>query len=450
MNAKADVLIVTVTKVESQAVLELFKEVSGNAPQPKPIGDRVYHDLGEINRTRVFMGLSEMGSGGLGASQQAVEKGIAALKPSSVIMVGIAFGVNEEKQAIGDVLVSQQLRLYELQRVGRVGTNKIILRGDKPHASTWLLNYLKSADLYLGESKPKVRFGVVLTGEKLVDNVDYRDELKTFEPEAIGGEMEGAGLYVACQDGKVDWILVKAICDWADGHKATDEDQRQHLAARNAASFVLHALQMAPLKPEPAPTLERQRAKIQPSTSRPRRTPNKVRSEEMPASVQQPLIGETGDLSREAVRTPENEKPPILNPYDYTHPVTKARFYGRQRELERLTSVILAGKSVVIYGLQRMGKTSLVEEALELAKDQIASRFVVLPIDMFISYTNLNSYFDLFVTILDALWENLGRTDYAAYKDAQRHYIRRHSDLAELQRGFIDLLSIVAKVLAIL
>jgi hypothetical protein len=86
---------------------------------------------------------------------------------------------------------------------------------------------------------------VVLTGEKLVDNIDFRDQLRSFEPEAIGGEMEGAGLYVACQDKKVDWILVKAICDWADGNKAQDKDVRQQTAAQNAAAFVLEALQIA-------------------------------------------------------------------------------------------------------------------------------------------------------------------------------------------------------------
>jgi hypothetical protein len=59
--------------------------------------------------------------------------------------------------------------------------------------------------------------------------------------------MEGAGLYVACQDQKVDWILVKAICDWADGHKAQDKDARQQTAAANAAAFVLYALQFAPV-----------------------------------------------------------------------------------------------------------------------------------------------------------------------------------------------------------
>jgi hypothetical protein len=35
--------------------------------------------------------------------------------------------------------------------------------------------------------------------------------------------------------------LVKAICDWADG---TKNDNVQSQAARNAAQFVLHVLQL--------------------------------------------------------------------------------------------------------------------------------------------------------------------------------------------------------------
>ena len=108
---------------------------------------------------------------------------------------------------------------------------------------SWLLNHLKSAEL-LWEGA-RVRFGLVLSGEKLVDNLDFRQQLKGFASEAIGGEMEGAGLYVACQDKKVDWMLVKGICDWADGHKAQDKDARQQTAAHNATAFVLHALQFA-------------------------------------------------------------------------------------------------------------------------------------------------------------------------------------------------------------
>ncbi len=162
------------------------------------------------------------------------------VRPSAVIMVGIAFGLNEQKQAIGDVLVAKQLWLYDLRRIGK---DQIIPRGDKPHASTKLINRFQNA--YLHWKGAKVHFGLVLTGAALVDNVDYRDQLKQFELEAIGGEMEGEGLYVVCQDAHVDWILVKAICDWADGNKAQDKDERQQLAADNAAQFVFQALKLA-------------------------------------------------------------------------------------------------------------------------------------------------------------------------------------------------------------
>jgi nucleoside phosphorylase len=80
--------------------------------------------------------------------------------------------------------------LYELQRIGA----EIHLRGDKPHASTNLLSRLRNADLLWDGAK--VRFDLVLSGQKLVDDIDFWDQLRGFEPEAIGGEMEGAGLYV--------------------------------------------------------------------------------------------------------------------------------------------------------------------------------------------------------------------------------------------------------------
>jgi len=249
-TATADILIVTVTPTESRAVLQAFEKTTHKKANSVTVGDRVYRDLGIINGAKVFMALSEMGAGGLGASQQAVQKAITSLQPHAVIMVGIAFGVNEDKQKIGDVLVSKQLMLYESQRIG---VGEIVSRGDRAHSSTRLFNYLNNA--HLDWELAKVRFGLVLTGEKLVDNLDYRESLKKLETEAIGGEMEGAGLYVSCQDAKVDWILVKAICDWADGNKEQDRDQRQQLAADNAAAFVLFALQHAPL-PRLTATLE--------------------------------------------------------------------------------------------------------------------------------------------------------------------------------------------------
>lgn len=239
--SEADVLIVTVTKVESRAIMEAFK-TEGDRAVPQSIGNRVYFNLGTVNGARVFLTQSEMGTEGLGAALLATTQSIEALSPLAIVMVGIAFGVDEEKQAIGDILVAKQLRLYDLQRVGthEDGKPKMIWRGDKPAASPWLVNLFKGFDLLWKGTE--VHFGTVLTGEKLVDNLDFREQLRHVEEEAIGGEMEGAGLYAACQTKKVDWILIKGICDWADGHKSKDKKNRQQIAATNAAEFVLGGL----------------------------------------------------------------------------------------------------------------------------------------------------------------------------------------------------------------
>ena len=256
------ILIITVNDLEIQAVVTAFETAAEQKARVFTKGDRTYQDLGIVNDSQVFMAISEMGSQGLGASHQTTQKAIAALRPHAVFAVGIAFGIDEKKRQIGDILVSQQLMLYELQRVGQKESvlswlirflkpeqsvkARIILRGDRPHGSDALISFLKNTK-QSWQKDVGVHFGLVLSGEKLVDNLDYRDSLKKLEPEAIGGEMEGTGVYVSCQDAKVNWIVVKAICDWADGNKGQDKTQRQSLAAKNAADFIVHALQQTTL-----------------------------------------------------------------------------------------------------------------------------------------------------------------------------------------------------------
>jgi len=91
-------------------------------------------------------------------------------------------------------------------------------RGDKVSASPRLLQRFRNARLDWQTANDY--FGLVLSGEKLIDDEEFVRELLSREPEAIGGEMEGEGLYVSCLTAKKDWILVKAVCDWADGRRA--------------------------------------------------------------------------------------------------------------------------------------------------------------------------------------------------------------------------------------
>ena len=263
VSLQADVLLVTVTEVETQAILHVFTDKYQHNYKRQFIGTKTYYELGTVNDARIFLVQSEMGVSGPGSSLLTVYEGIQALGPSSIIMVGIAFGVDPDKQRIGDVLVSQQLRDYDLQRYGTAcdGTPAIISRGDRVTASAKLLDRFRSGSLdwpsRRGGWGKQVYFGTILSGETLVDNIDYRDQLRALEPEAIGGEMEGVGLYAAAQNAKVDWIIVKAICDWADGNKSDEKmvvinngkrrtrnrkDQNQRRAAFFAAQFTMHVL----------------------------------------------------------------------------------------------------------------------------------------------------------------------------------------------------------------
>ncbi|MBV9231432.1 MAG: hypothetical protein JOZ18_19140 [Chloroflexi bacterium] len=234
-----DILLVTATEIEARAVLDCCPG-SGSFI----IDKKTYYDLGVIGDAKTCMVQSEMGSDGLGGSRFTVQEGIRALSPSAVIMVGIAFGVDAEKQHIGDILVSRQLVPYDPQRVSSDANGKptIYMRGDRVSAPLRLLDRFK-VGLKTWQEPPYVQLGLILSGMKLIDNLNYRDQLRQSEPEAIGGEMEGVGLYEAAQHYNVDWILVKGICDWADGNKHQDKDIRQKEAATNAIRFTLHVLQ---------------------------------------------------------------------------------------------------------------------------------------------------------------------------------------------------------------
>ncbi len=123
---------------------------------------------------------------------------------------------------------------------------QIFLRGDLVSAPVHPLDKFRTGAKDWSEPA-SIHFGLILSGDELVNNRAYRDQLHRLEPEAIGGEMEGAGLYAAAQRRKVDWLLVKAICDWADGNK---EDTHQQQAANNAARFAFHVIEQGGFKRE--------------------------------------------------------------------------------------------------------------------------------------------------------------------------------------------------------
>ena len=229
----ADVLLITVTDVEAQAIFDLFPNKS-----QRPINGKIYYDLGSVGTARTFM--VQCTGPGPTPARICIEEGIQALSPPIVIMVGIAFGLRPEKQHIGDILVSRQIEDYDQQKIGTDsnGHQEIYARGDRVRASERLLNRFKAGQ-HEWQAPPDIHFGLILSGSKVVSHKGFRDELLRVAPEAIGGEMEGTSLYEVWKRIHIEWVLVKAICDWADDEK---NDAYQTLAAKNAARFVIQVV----------------------------------------------------------------------------------------------------------------------------------------------------------------------------------------------------------------
>lgn len=234
-------LIVTATERETKSLHNVMPEVI----QRVVVGDNTYY-LGQIGFYNVVnVQCLQMGSLAPGGSSQTIT---AALQEwngiKAVIMVGICFGFDEDKQQIGDVIVSKSITNYETRRMGK---DHEIPRGGTYQADTCLVNAFNNLvltweNIGIDGAKKKLIIGNYVSGEQLVDNEDVREKLRLENPEAKAGEMEGNGLVASCGSFRKPWILVKAICDFADGNKSEEKEKKQLIAAASSVSCCVAAL----------------------------------------------------------------------------------------------------------------------------------------------------------------------------------------------------------------
>lgn len=239
-NTKNIILIVTATDLETNALHETLKPINGLNNIIRVFeGDLTYY-FGILGNYLVVHVQSSMGALSRDSSIMTVSTAIEKTKAKIVIMVGIAFGVDEVSQKIGDVLISESVIPYNTKRVGKKDT---IQRGIEAPSSKILLNRFKnikqSWEYFISDD---IRGDLIpcrlLSGEELIDNLNHRNKLIKQNPDSKGGEMEGAGIYAAC-DGKAEWIIVKGICDFADGKKGKNKRERQTIAIKSAISVCM-------------------------------------------------------------------------------------------------------------------------------------------------------------------------------------------------------------------
>ena len=247
-NDERPIVLITFNPHETREVVNRF--CPSSKPQAITRDGIPYYSLGRCGGSDILLTVSRQS---VTRACAAAEDAIDHWNPQALIGVGIAFGVNPAQQDYGDVLVSESVYDYELLRENDEGQPEEP-RGVSEAASDDLVRRLKAADHFgmpWHPGWPKVWFGCVLSGNKLLDNATKRDVLVSQAGglnRVIGGEMEALGLSRAVgragrKKAAVSWIIVKGICDFADGSvNNTDKDANQSFAAYNAALVVYTAL----------------------------------------------------------------------------------------------------------------------------------------------------------------------------------------------------------------
>jgi len=240
-RASPKIVLMTATPTERDTVLKHLEPAVGESQVYLAPHENNTYFVGSLGQYPVVLCMCAMGASGRDSAQIVTGEVIRFWKPSGVIMVGIAFGKDPERQRIGDVLISERIIAYEPVRVG---ADASISRGQHFPAGARLTDRFRNytlgwefRDPIGGRCEP--RPGPILSGEKLVDNADFKALLFEQHPYAIGGEMEGVGLAAAAAREGCEWILVKGICDWADGEKT---ENHQAFAAASSISLVRHVL----------------------------------------------------------------------------------------------------------------------------------------------------------------------------------------------------------------
>jgi nucleoside phosphorylase len=231
---ETNILILTANTTETRACLDLIKQ-RGKSVSSKAGKCETYWVIERINNYNIFLVQSSQGSIGVNAAQLVAIDAIDELDPLYVIACGIAFGVDDTKQQFCDVLVSKQIKNYEPQKLT---PSKSLSRGDKVPADPKLLSAAQAARIL----RPDLRIqeGLILSGEKLVNKLQFRDKLLEDEEEAIGGEMEASGIFNSCFRRSRRCIIIKSICDF--GYNKTNEYQEQ--AALNSFDFLFSMIEV--------------------------------------------------------------------------------------------------------------------------------------------------------------------------------------------------------------
>ncbi|XP_022778093.1 uncharacterized protein LOC111319610, partial [Stylophora pistillata] len=159
-----------------------------------------------------------------GGSQTAARNAVTLLRPKVTALVGFCYSPSPEKAQLGDVVISSKLTTDCHQTPVSRDVGKLV----KTAAYGW------KAPLENPQAQEvKVKEGEILS----CSDMKGAEQQCQSHPGAIAVEMTGKGLFAAAHDMKMEWLVVKGVCDFVHGSGFT-KDSWKTFACVMAASVV--------------------------------------------------------------------------------------------------------------------------------------------------------------------------------------------------------------------
>ena len=239
----------TATENELRGVLGYLKPLDGRDKVIKSFIKGTWIYVGKYGEYSVVVGrsaYSKSQQGGLDAF--AVTNKIMEISQSKyIIAIGVCFGMDRSKVNLGDVIVSDFIvDLSDFRKEPR----SIAARKPQPPAGVTLSPLFGDTSEFKmkhsdeeNAKEVKVHCVPIVTSPALVDDEEFKKQLREVRPDALAGEMEGAAIFSAARHAhhKPEAIVIKAVGDWADGKKDGCRGWKD-FASHTAARYVHHHL----------------------------------------------------------------------------------------------------------------------------------------------------------------------------------------------------------------
>lgn len=250
IEGKPIVLVLTANDIENKILIWNLRKASGNNIKSYLVDDCDdcininFCSLGKYNVIHHHVDKT-----GDEATRSAINELTQYFSPNFIVLLGICYGLDMNKQEIGDVNISEQVIGVRINFRDMPNSDEIIFEPEvefeeKPndHLTSTITRKLNNSEIKESENATPIKhmYGRIVSANSLMSCKIVKDSIIgklqqeiRGRSKLIGGEMEACGIfksnYRPNNRSKFDrWLVIKSICDWGESKNSLVEDKKEN------------------------------------------------------------------------------------------------------------------------------------------------------------------------------------------------------------------------------